>query len=150
MSDYNHPANITLYVRKLSAIEKKKLRKESRSYKPYKYIVTEDFTLTLPTTGDLVYVPRGFLSDGCSGPGHDHWGVKDWIIHDWLYFSGGYAKVNSDLTAFEGNRVSRRQADGVFRRKFFYRRWCVRLFGKRYWNKQHSHRVLRPDLLYSE
>lgn len=141
------PSEITLFLRKLTVEEKKRLRAESPHYKSYKYITTEDFRLPLKGTGDYVEIPKGFLSDGCSGPGYDRWGVRDWILHDWLYFSGGYMAVSRDRTEFLGNRVTRKQADGVFRHLFFYRRWCVRLFGKKYWNRNRSVPIIRDDIL---
>jgi hypothetical protein len=138
-----------LYIRKLTRAEKHFLQTENRHYRQFKYIVIRDIYYTLNDIWQVI-VPRGFLSDGCSGPGRDKWSPRDWIVHDWLYYTGGYCTLNKYDWQFEGSNLCRRTADSVFKGKYFYRRLAVRLFARKYFNgmsKENRPRQIREDLL---
>lgn len=110
----------------------------------YKWIVSDDYTFELKGNKFGV-VPRGFLSDGCSGPGFDRWGKKQWLVHDWLYCTGGYLFIADGM--LQGEPVSRKEADNVFTGRFLLRYWAVRAAGWAFWNRKKSRRQIRPDLL---
>ena len=121
------------YLRKLTASEKHYLRSQHPRYHCFKWIVTHDIHYVLNDIWHII-VPRGFLSDGCSGPGRDMWDPRSWIVHDWLYYTGGYCQFESHSWLFIGQKVCREAADSIFKGRYFYRRWAVRLFARKYWD----------------
>lgn len=138
-----------LYIRKLTQAEKHFLREEDKNYRAFKYIVIRDIYYTLNDIWQVI-VPRGFLSDGCSFVGRDKWSPRDWIVHDWLYYTGGYCTLNKYEWQFEGSHLCRKTADSVFKGRYFYRRIAVRLFAKKYFdgmNKEERPRQIREDIL---
>ena len=114
------------YVRKLTKTERSDVGKR------FKWITKTDVYFTLPC-GQSGCVPRGFVCDGCSGGGWDRLDEREWLIHDWLYATGGWLqRVEGKL---EGGPVSRAQADDVFGWCMAHRWTAVRLFASSHWGR---------------
>lgn len=136
-------------VRKLTDDERRTLRVEgypttltNENLCSYKWILEEDFSTSL--LGPTIVIPAGFVCDGCSGGGIDKWGKQDWLLHDWLYATGGYTKYFAGCVS--GTKLSRKDADSVFGWKWLHRWIAVRVAGWYAWGNGIRGRV-RADLL---
>lgn len=116
----------------------RKLAKDERIRYGAKWVLLERWIDSV--AGKRVVVPAGFICDGCSGPGIDRFGKKDWLVHDWLYATGGLTELGSIY------RLSRKEADSVFKFPWTHRWLAVRVFGSAYWGSGLINRVV-VDLL---
>lgn len=116
----NEPSPGFQYVQELPADS------EWRTKYGFKYVTCRELTAELPCS-ITVTVPKGFLCDGCTS-GNDKFGQAQWLIHDWLYASGGQI----------GERpITRKEADNIFWLWPQYHRWlAVRCLGGLFWGKQ--------------
>lgn len=137
-------SKLSAYIRKLTEGERRYLCQTNEAYKKYRWIVTQDYKAVFKD--HEIIVPRGFLSDGCTG-GNDKWGIHDWLVHDWLYYSGGYLRLHEREWKFVGGPLSRTECDSIFKGRFIHRRLVAHAFGKKYFSSHESApiRVLRDD-----
>lgn len=91
----------TIYL-KLSSL--RELTQEEKKVIPeFKYVTLNE---SIYNDGETtITVPKGFLTDGSSGPTPD-WG-RSWLFHDWLY---AVQKIDN------GNKITRDQADAIYKR----------------------------------
>ena len=124
------------YVRELTKTERREVGKQ------YKWVTKTNVYFTLPC-GQSGCVPCGFVCDGCSGGGYDGLGEKEWLVHDWLYATGGWLqRIHGKL---EGGPVSRAEADDVFSWWLSHRWLAVRLFASSSWAADRCEYIAEND-----
>lgn len=108
------------HYRKLRRDEKQFLA--SKEHRGFKYVLLQEVEMECVNKGKLarVRMAKGFISDGCSGPGLDAWDASGWYLHDWLYAT--HETVSGP--------ISKTDADDVL---LPHRDWAVTLFGARSW-----------------
>lgn len=106
-------------------------------------------------SGDVIDVPLGFLTDFASVPWFFQWWIPQWgkygnaaVIHDWLYWSQGRTRQESDAIFLEAMGVM-----GVGDAKKYTIYYGVRTFGWWAWLRNQEDRLsgfdrvlLQPDL----
>jgi len=110
----------------LSDDQREKLRARGFGDRNYKYMVTTDMHLTFMmdwhggTETCRVIILKGFLTDGNSaseGDLDDLFCQKEWLIHDWLYFSKRLWRLKEPDTLIKLNSSPehRKSVDSVFK-----------------------------------
>lgn len=94
----------------------------------YKYFTTRE--LHFKFLDATVVVPKGFLTDGASGPGWDELDEAHWILHDFLYAAHNTSADRS------GRAVTKQEADSVL--LLPWRKLAVALFGVDAWEQSGS------------
>lgn len=89
----------------------------------YKYFVKENTWYLMG--GKRICVPKGFLTDGASGPGWDALDEECWLLHDFLY------STHNTSSERIGEEVTKEEADKVL--QLPWRRTAVSLFGQDAW-----------------
>jgi len=106
------------------------------------WLLLEDFTYYLNSSGDKITVPAGFVSDLASVPDganaiFDQFGryASAALIHDYLYWEKIYSKSKSDKIIKDALK-----ATGVGYTARNSIKWGVKLFGDKSWKKNCSDR----------
>jgi len=122
-----------IFTKRINGIQKRRLDQHFQKRIGYKYFTIRDvfYSMTIRGLKYLIKVPKGFLTDGCSGPGIDVINEQNWLLHDFFY-----ATHSTAFPPETGIQVTREEADSVL--DLPYRRWAVRLFGDDAWESSYK------------
>lgn len=111
------------FVRVLTMQEREYVtRKYGSKAAVYRYVVVNPVRARI--CGNIVTVPKGFLSDGITPVGFDEYGETEWICHDYYY---------STHKADNGTCISKEEADNIL--TLPTRRIAVKLWGQKNWDE---------------